>query len=735
MEEDDQLRTRLLEVADICQPHLPMDTSLFYQTYIHGHCNVHKSSHHTVTAWLQAMADQGLVVVQKQQQVARNYRKRAMYKVVVAVGQHAVKRYNKNNKENYNIQRKPATKEEEQDRTHLTAPVAHTSTSDQFIKQDNNNSPSEAGAGKQLMTGQVATKVDDDALETPTRANKMAKASQEGNTAGKRATKTNSSTRRGMDQALCDCLDAIPFSQQQDKFPMDIGTFYQHYILSKGCQIQSSSFSSVRDWLETMQRKGCVLLKRQRGKSRAWSTVIVAAGRNAVQRIRQERGGGKCLTSGSSDTMKNNAMPKSEKQAPVDNLLPARPTNADLLVERTSASGTRNKNRAMVQATRHAKDRQKQRRIANQAIESIVVNKKNVIRRSHNGTKTFLDQTTGVTAVVTSGRKHKVITTWKEDLPAAFQETLQKEWSSPFTHNDTSSPTEVKSSESTGGIVTVSQTYARYPHRPDQSKNNKKWKEGALIRKRKRYRLDLWIVGLPEHLVSVLAKRFQNQVACPCSLRPLEYSTWYSMHPRTMKPLAEEGTATIHLRVASECRVISSILQQVAIFVPRTQRRYVKENLKEARQGNPYVMELITESTAVTSDDGTGSGRDTNHSNDPTNNAAAWTELIRKELLELYKEHAPAKVNDVGALLAKYHGKEEKLLEAVRRKYTQNHQASPTTAEGWWVSAKTKDDETNNTDLFGDYDLEADGSVDIPCPEQDVGQFLCREEEDISSYF
>ena len=679
---EEQLRTRLLEVADICRFHLPMDTSLFYQSYIRDHCNVRESSYHTVTAWLQAMEDQGLVVVTKQKQACRNYRKQATYKVVVAVGRQAVQHYENTQMDN----RKHSPKQESHN------PKLPES------KENNNLSPNAwkgKGRNKQQETNKVA------ALDA-TDSDQQVNVSSEKIPSVSSAAVQDAATKH-MDQALRDCIDNVSLSQQEEKFPMDVGTFYQHFVLSNGCQIKSSSFASLLEWLQSMQTEGRVLLKRQRGKSSTWSTVIVAAGRPAVERIQGR--GPKVLTA----TEKARVA-----ECGVSPNLPARPTNADLSVSTDAATHKT----TMVQTTRHAKDRQKQRRITNQAIGAIMENKKNVIQRSHDGKKTVRDQTTGLVAVVSGGQKHRIVTAWKEDLPTTVHECLQQEWSSLSKRGEsTKSLNETDDSR----IVTVSETYERYHNLPKQSKK----KEGALVRKGKRYRVKLLIVGLPEKLVPVIANRIRNQVGCPCSLRSLDYSNWYSTHPSTMEPLAKDGSPTIVLNVASEPKVISNVLKQVETFVPRLQRRYLRENLKRAQMGEPYVMELVQTMAA---------SKEEHVPNDPNMSA----ENVRRELLELYNEHAPEKVNDVGVLLEKYRGQETKLLEAARRKY-----ASESTLPCDWGAVDKKnvcDDETRDKekweedDFFGDDDPGTHGGDAVPFPEQVLGEVHCLE-EDISSYF
>lgn len=131
--------------------------------------------------------------------------------------------------------------------------------------------------------------------------------------------------------------------------------------------------------------------------------------------------------------------------------------------------------------------------------------------------------------------------------------------------------------------MTVVQTYARYQKKPGATS---KWKEGNLIRKKKRFRVTLVIVGLDDELVMAAKSQIQNQMGCCCSLGSLDYAECYDSYGR-VDPLADNGSKIIATQIAAHSRVLTNIMTLSEAVMPLgCRRRCLRENLSYALHGN-----------------------------------------------------------------------------------------------------------------------------------------------------
>ena len=97
---------------------LPMDMSKFYEKYFLSSdktLDVHRSTFHTLTAFLQAMELEQLIVLQKTWHSNKKYRKDAKSKVVVVVGKERVKKYLQSRKGRTMQQKKKSQEDELED--------------------------------------------------------------------------------------------------------------------------------------------------------------------------------------------------------------------------------------------------------------------------------------------------------------------------------------------------------------------------------------------------------------------------------------------------------------------------------------------------------------------------------------------------------------------------------------------------------------------------------------------
>eukprot|EP00978_Attheya_sp_CCMP212_P042274 scaffold255063_cov54-Attheya_sp.AAC.2 len=475
----------------------------------------------------------------------------------------------------------------------------------------------------------------------------------------------------------------------KDSLPIDSGNFYNKFIRTpdrEQLDVCKSSYRSVSKWLHAMEKEGLVLLKKKHHNKRASQKVVVAVGKNQVLLVKRRHNASVV------PTLDANAETESKDESvSID----------DTDDGEESVNDSACYDHIHIRPTKHAKQRQHGRGITNTDIKRTIEDSKKPVRRHRDGMKEITAD--GVTAVVACGGKNKIITIWREEPNDG---TYVKRWSNPGPVA-VNSEYQVKDSKT---IVTISETYQRYRKQGQRiGKNGRKvrarWNEGDVVRKNKKSRKQFVVVGLDEDSIIAVSKQIQNQAGCNVITGVLTHDDWYDIHGAEFDPLAIEGSQTIMFFLSSDNNMISRVLSRVETIVPKECRRY----LREVKDGDLFLVEDVTnEKMPIIVD-----------------------EKVRNEmyqdLFSLYKTHNPTKVSEVPDLLKKYHGREQALIHAVRRKYLVKAPVKPRSPAAD-VPSNGQKIKINVQDLLGVDDEEQTEELNTVPPNH-------YEMEDISSYF
>ena len=220
---------------------LPMDMSNFYEKYFLSATDkgldVHRSTFHTLTAFLQAMENEHLIVLQKTWHNDKKYRKDAKSKVVVVVGREQVRKYLKSKKGRALPQQQINIPEKVSPRDVVEDDIADT------ILKTISNDETEA------------------AVEVPLHH-----------------------TKEEINNMLKDHL--VDLKVNRDDLPCEVGSFYTKYGFGIDLDIRKSKYRSVVKFMQAMEKEGLIVLKKKaRGR-----LVVVAAGEDQVNLFKQGRG-------------------------------------------------------------------------------------------------------------------------------------------------------------------------------------------------------------------------------------------------------------------------------------------------------------------------------------------------------------------------------------------------------------------------------------------------------------
>ena len=626
----DILRNHLLHL-EVDKDDLPMDMSNFYEKYFlsaDGEFDVHRSTFHNLSKFMEAMESEQLIVIKKKWQTDRKFRKRAATKHVVLVGKEQVQRYVNSRKSRTITQKRdddvtegggrardesvqfPAERAED---TSVSKPKK--SYTNQQKKEDNDIEDENAREDKTKVVPSYdvedvpfsASMALQDTTDITLKEGDLTDSDLKEDTAGVDGDAVP--TKEEIDEQLKTRLADLVVDTRD--MPMAIGDFFQKYMKPFGLDVRKSSYSSVTKFFRTMEKDGYVLLKKQY-RFRSSYFVVLAVGTEQVKRFfNPDPSIEECVHASDLESSSSSDESDGEDYAHIN-----------------------------MKPTIHAKVRQKSRGITDRDLLKAIDSPKKSGRRRRGGVREV--SADGVTAIVTCGQKNKVITTWKD-------ESAECHYLDKWTQEDRvalNADYEVRGGQKQ--IVTISETFQRHRKSTNKNRKGRSYTKGELVIKNKRKRKNFLVVGLEKNVIDDISKQIMSQIGCRVTIGKLSMDSWIDTHGQSIAPLAKEGSGTIAFDLAAVENVISRVMKQLEQVVPPECRRY----LREEQEGDLFSIREIGDITGSSFVDKEKEVRQ-----------------IQGEIIRIYKQHAPPKMNDVPGLMEKYRGRENELLHAVKRKY------------------------------------------------------------------